>query len=93
MIMFFYDNPRIELIINFKKSAYEFFFTFTEKMYCLTLYYHMYGSTIGELIIATQNGTQTPVTHWSMTGDQGNVWHRLPGVSLSLDPHTKARPN
>nr|XP_022298242.1 MAM and LDL-receptor class A domain-containing protein 1-like [Crassostrea virginica] len=63
--------------------------TFEEKMYCLTLYYHMYGSDIKELVIATQNGTQTPVTHWSMTGDQGNVWHRLPGVSLSLDPHTK----
>lgn len=62
---------------------------FEDKMYCLTLYYHMYGTTINQLIISTKNGTNTPVDHWTKTGSQGNTWYKLSGVNLLLDSQTK----
>lgn len=62
---------------------------FDDKIYCLSLYYHMYGSNIKSLIISTQNGTDAPVNHWTMTGNQGNAWNRLSGLNLRLDPQTK----
>lgn len=66
-----------------------FFFFPTDKIYCLSLYYHMYGSNIKSLIISTQNGTDAPVNHWTMMGNQGNAWNRLSGLNLRLDPQTK----
>lgn len=66
-----------------------FFFFPTDKTYCLSLYYHMYGSNIKSLIISTQNGTDAPVNHWTMTGNQGNAWYRLSGLNLQLDHNTK----
>lgn len=75
----------IKLIILFLPS----FRLFTDKMYCLTLYYHMYGTTINQLIISTKNGTNTPVDHWTKTGSQGNTWYKLSGVNLLLDSQTK----
>lgn len=62
---------------------------FEDNIYCLSLYYHMYGSNIKSLIISTQNGTDAPVDHWTMTGNQGNNWYRLMGLNLQLDPQTK----
>ncbi|XP_065938518.1 MAM domain-containing glycosylphosphatidylinositol anchor protein 1-like [Magallana gigas] len=62
---------------------------FEDKTYCLSLYYHMYGTHMNSLIISTQNGTDTPINHWTMTGDQGNAWYRLSGLNLQLDHNTK----
>ncbi|XP_034308334.2 MAM domain-containing glycosylphosphatidylinositol anchor protein 2 [Magallana gigas] len=62
---------------------------FPARSYCLTFYYHMLGSNMGDLKIFTQNGTQSAVEKWSTSGDQGDVWIQVPGIDLKLDPQTK----
>ncbi|XP_066300036.1 MAM and LDL-receptor class A domain-containing protein 1-like [Branchiostoma lanceolatum] len=47
---------------------------------CLEFYYHMYGNSIGTLNVYS-NGINGPSV-WSMSGDQGNVWHQAQ-VSVS----------
>lgn len=44
---------------------------------------------MGDLMIFTQNGTQSAVEKWSTSGDQGDVWIEVPGIDLKLDPQTK----
>nr|XP_022301459.1 MAM and LDL-receptor class A domain-containing protein 1-like [Crassostrea virginica] len=62
--------------------------TFQGRSYCLTFYYHMLGSQMGDLTVSTQNGTEAPVGQWSVSGVNQDEWkeHR---IDLSLDPHTK----
>eukprot|EP00105_Crassostrea_gigas_P042040 XP_019926188.1 PREDICTED: MAM domain-containing glycosylphosphatidylinositol anchor protein 1-like [Crassostrea gigas] len=62
---------------------------FPARSYCLTFYYHMLGSNMGDLKIFTQNGTQSAEEKWSTSGDQGDVWIQVPGIDLKLDPQTK----
>ncbi|XP_065938524.1 MAM domain-containing glycosylphosphatidylinositol anchor protein 1-like [Magallana gigas] len=62
---------------------------FSARSYCLTFYYHMFGSKMGGLTVSTQNGTQSAVTKWTMSGNQGDVWIQVPGIDLKLDPQTK----
>ena len=43
---------------------------------CFKFWYHMYGRSIGRLIIhQVENGSTTPRTLWIKSGDQGNRWH------------------
>ncbi|XP_062610652.1 MAM domain-containing glycosylphosphatidylinositol anchor protein 1-like [Saccostrea cucullata] len=63
--------------------------SFQDKTYCLTLHYHMYGATTESLAIQTQKENEAPITHWIRSGNQGNTWHQLSGVSLHMDPQTK----
>ena len=37
----------------------------------VVFYYHMYGSTMGELRVTDAAGEVV----WSLSGDQGNSWH------------------
>nr|XP_034308344.1 MAM domain-containing glycosylphosphatidylinositol anchor protein 1-like [Crassostrea gigas] len=62
---------------------------FQVKTYCLTMYYHMYGATINTLTIRTQKGNSAAIDHWTLSGNQGDVWHHLSGVNLPLDSQTK----
>ncbi|XP_065938515.1 MAM domain-containing glycosylphosphatidylinositol anchor protein 2-like isoform X1 [Magallana gigas] len=62
---------------------------FQARSYCLTFYYHMLGSNMGDLKIFTKNGTQTAVEKWSTSGNQGDIWIQVPGIDLKLDPQTK----
>ncbi|XP_065936808.1 neuropilin-1-like [Magallana gigas] len=62
---------------------------FTARSYCLTFYYHMSGSQMGDLTVFTQNGTQSVVTKWTENTDQGDVWIQVPGIDLKLDSQTK----
>uniref|UniRef100_A0A8W8LNW0 MAM domain-containing protein n=1 Tax=Magallana gigas TaxID=29159 RepID=A0A8W8LNW0_MAGGI len=62
---------------------------FQVKTYCLTMYYHMYGATINTLTIRTKNGNNAAIDRWTLTGNQGDVWHHLSGVNLPLDSQTK----
>eukprot|EP00795_Rhopilema_esculentum_P012712 gene12712-3431_t len=44
---------------------------------CVEFYYHMYGADMGTLRMFLRKGgriDRTPV--WTLSGDQGNVWHR-----------------
>ena len=44
---------------------------------CVEFYYHMYGTDMGTMRIYLRKGgvlDRTPV--WSMSGNQGNKWHR-----------------
>ncbi|XP_054764481.2 MAM and LDL-receptor class A domain-containing protein 1-like [Lytechinus pictus] len=45
---------------------------------CLEFWYHMYGSHIGQLNVYLKNhdGTLPNKPVWSLSGNQGNVWHR-----------------
>lgn len=52
------------------------------------MYYHMYGSTTGTLKIVTITGSDPPVTHWELSGDQGNMWRSLDKLNLPLDNNT-----
>ncbi|XP_062595882.1 MAM domain-containing glycosylphosphatidylinositol anchor protein 1-like [Saccostrea cucullata] len=61
---------------------------FEDKTYCLTMYYHMYGSTTGTLKIQTRTGNDT-VTHWELTGDQGNQWYSIDKLNLPLNNNTE----
>lgn len=76
-----------------RKSQLKIFWKyFAARSYCLTFYYHMLGSNMGDLKIFTQNGTQSAVEKWSTSGDQGDVWMQVPGIDLKLDPQTKVHP-
>lgn len=52
------------------------------------MYYHMYGSSMGTLKIVTITGGDPPVTHWELSGNQGNMWHSLDKLNLPLDNNT-----
>ena len=45
---------------------------------CMTFWYHMYGSTVGDLrvIFRSLNGLKTIKSElmWSLSGNQGNKW-------------------
>ncbi|XP_034308318.2 MAM domain-containing glycosylphosphatidylinositol anchor protein 1-like [Magallana gigas] len=62
---------------------------FQVKTYCLTMYYHMYGATINTLTIRTQRGNSAAIDRWTLSGNQGDVWHHLSGVNVPLDSQTK----
>ncbi|XP_061186891.1 MAM domain-containing glycosylphosphatidylinositol anchor protein 1-like [Saccostrea echinata] len=62
---------------------------FEDKTYCLSMYYHMYGSTTGTLKIQTRTGNDTAVTHWELTGDQGNQWYSIDKLNLPLNNNTE----
>ncbi|XP_078329274.1 uncharacterized protein LOC144624019 [Crassostrea virginica] len=62
---------------------------FEAKSYCLSFYYHMYGSGMGTLMIQTQTGSQNPATLWMLSGNQGNTWHSLKNLTIPLDQDTK----
>ena len=64
-------------------------FIISAKSYCLSFYYHMYGSGMGILKIETQTGSQNPVTLWMLSGNQGNTWHSLKNLTIPLDQDTK----
>lgn len=64
---------------------------FEDKTYCLSMYYHMYGSTQGTLKIQTITGSDPPVTHWELSGDQSNTWHSLDKLNLPLNNNTMIR--
>eukprot|EP00105_Crassostrea_gigas_P044337 XP_019928485.1 PREDICTED: MAM domain-containing glycosylphosphatidylinositol anchor protein 1-like [Crassostrea gigas] len=53
------------------------------------MYYHMYGGYINTLTIRTQKGNNTAIDHWKLSGNQGDAWHHLSGVTLSLDSPKK----
>ena len=61
----------------------------TDKTYCLTMYYHMYGDTTNTLTVRTQKGNNAATDRWQRAGDHGNAWYRLSGLSLALDSETK----
>ncbi|XP_062620639.1 MAM domain-containing glycosylphosphatidylinositol anchor protein 1-like [Saccostrea cucullata] len=62
---------------------------FEDKTYCLSMYYHMYGSTTGTLKIQTRTGNDTVVTHWEKSGDQGNQWYSIDKLNLPLNNNTE----
>lgn len=41
----------------------------------MQLYYHMYGSDLGELNIYQRRGLRTDDRIWGVRGEQGDVWH------------------
>lgn len=41
---------------------------------CLTFWYHMYGSSMGELNVYNKPVTGSLRKVWSLSGDQGNDW-------------------
>ena len=64
-------------------------FLISAHTYCLSFYYHMYGSGMGTLKVQTQTGSENPVTLWMMSGNQGTKWHRLYRLAIPLDQNTK----
>ncbi|XP_062621702.1 LOW QUALITY PROTEIN: MAM domain-containing glycosylphosphatidylinositol anchor protein 1-like, partial [Saccostrea cucullata] len=62
---------------------------FEDKTYCLSMYYHMHGSTTGTLKIQTRTGNDTAVTHWEKSGDQGNQWYSIDKLNLPLNNNTE----
>ncbi|XP_061186628.1 thyroid hormone-induced protein B-like [Saccostrea echinata] len=63
--------------------------TFMAKSYCLTFYYHMFGTQTGTLTVLTQNGTSSAETKWTVSGENQDVWREVPGIDLNLDSQTK----
>ena len=60
---------------------------------CLTFWYHMYGSGIGQLnVILEKIKGGVPQTVWSKSGQQGNEWKRAQ-VTLESDSKYKASHN
>ena len=49
--------------------------TFFTHGYCMSFWYHMYGSDIGTLWIS--NGGSGSVPLWSKSGDQGDQWFNV----------------
>ncbi|XP_071486324.1 MAM and LDL-receptor class A domain-containing protein 1-like [Diadema antillarum] len=41
---------------------------------CLSFWYHMYGTGVGELNIYVTDNTNSQAQVWTKSGDQGNVW-------------------
>eukprot|EP00105_Crassostrea_gigas_P007394 XP_011421616.1 PREDICTED: MAM and LDL-receptor class A domain-containing protein 1-like [Crassostrea gigas] len=62
---------------------------FTARSYCLSFYYHMFGSPMGDLTVFTQNGSQPMETKWTENTNRGDIWIQNPGIDLKLDPQTK----
>ncbi|XP_048750866.2 fibropellin-1-like [Ostrea edulis] len=58
---------------------------FENKVHCLSLYYHMKGSGMGTFAIYTYKTSY--VEHFSISGNQGNQWHKLE-LDLPLDEQT-----
>ena len=54
---------------------------------CFSFWYHMYGQSIGRLIIhQVENGSSLPRTLWLKSGDQGNMWRH---GYVTVTPHSK----
>ena len=54
---------------------------------CFTFWYHMYGQSIGRLLIhQVENGSSLPRTLWLKSGDQGNMWRH---GYVTVTPHSK----
>ncbi|MGH1334666.1 MAG: trypsin-like peptidase domain-containing protein [Aureispira sp.] len=51
----------------------------------LTFNYHMFGNSMGSLVLEVRTGTTNWTTLWSRTGDQGNQWLQ---ISINLQPYT-----
>ncbi|KAK0068562.1 MAM and LDL-receptor class A domain-containing protein 2, partial [Biomphalaria pfeifferi] len=51
--------------------------------YCLSFWYHMYGSQMGTLNVQLTDGTSNAVTLWSRHSNQGNQWN-LAQVPLTV---------
>nr|XP_034308341.1 MAM and LDL-receptor class A domain-containing protein 1-like isoform X4 [Crassostrea gigas] len=84
-----YKYIETSIIASGQRAILESSKTFQVKTYCLTMYYHMYGATINTLTIRTKNGNNAAIDRWTLTGNQGDVWHHLSGVNLPLDSQTK----
>eukprot|EP00662_Eupelagonemidae_sp_cell21_P051593 gene51593-biopygen22260 len=58
----------------------------------LSLWYHMYGSAIGELRVeASDAGAGQWSTVWSRNGDQGNSWQSATHIALGCTPPCDVR--
>ena len=57
---------------------------------CFNFWYHMYGNTIGKLLIHQRlKNSGTVKTIWLKSGDQGNQWHHgFALVSAASEPYT-----
>ena len=58
---------------------------------CLTFWYHMYGSDIGQLSVVVQSiggvgGTREHLK-WRLSGNQGNIWSKA-AVPIITTSHT-----
>lgn len=62
------------------------------RSYCLSFYYHMFGSPMGDLTVFTQNGSQPMETKWTENTNRGDIWIQNLGIDLKLDPQTKVHP-
>lgn len=58
---------------------------FTDKIHCLSLYYHMNGRGMGTFEIYTYKTSYE--RHFSISGNQGRRWHKL-DLDLPLDEYT-----
>ena len=62
-----YDlNSRLNLEFVLENSVSSLFFQFS---------YHMYGSSMGTLRLQAKESNNSWTTLWSMSGDQGDLWH------------------
>ncbi|XP_061186513.1 MAM and LDL-receptor class A domain-containing protein 1-like [Saccostrea echinata] len=61
---------------------------FQDRTYCLNLFYHMYGSDIGNLIIKTKSDYVQTVLK-KISGDQGYNWKRMSSLDITLNENTK----
>ena len=50
---------------------------------CLTFWYHMYGSGMGELNVYVKAVTGTLGKVWSLAGDQGDEWKMAQSTLVS----------
>ncbi|XP_062608885.1 uncharacterized protein LOC134270666 [Saccostrea cucullata] len=62
---------------------------FQDKIYCLSLFYHMRGSNIGRLIIKTENSSYGKTVLKQITGEQGNTWQKMDSLNVSVNRNTK----
>ncbi|MCP3894566.1 MAG: hypothetical protein GY706_08040 [Bacteroides sp.] len=50
----------------------------------LTFWYHMYGAAMGTLYVEVSDNCQDWTSLWSLSGDQGNLWHE---AIVDLNPY------
>lgn len=70
-------------------------FTDTEPLsldadHCLSLHYHMWGSSMGSFIVYTYSTVRGLKREYRINGDQGNQWNNLE-LDLKLDNSTWVR--
>ncbi|MEA3446768.1 MAG: right-handed parallel beta-helix repeat-containing protein, partial [Bacteroidota bacterium] len=58
--------------------------------YQLDFAYHMYGVTMGSLSVDVWDGSAWTTGVWTMTGDQGNMWHTA-SINLAMYSGTTAK--